>query len=135
MRRAIVKCALVLSAALAISLAQQKKARPAPRGPDLLILDLKVQRDATHVTVDGKVRVGPAKALKDITLIFEFFAPGGELLTKQQIQVTENEMGPGEETTFHGQTLSPPRAVRVKVDAEADGRYVRIDKPGPYVIE
>jgi hypothetical protein len=134
MVRSIVKCAAVALTALAFASAQDRKQAKA-RGPDLYILDLKVQRDVRHVTVDGKVRVGQGRALKDITLIFEFFAPGGELLTKQEIQVNEGVLAPGEETTFHGQTLSPPRAVRVKLDAEADGRYIRIDKPGPYVIE
>ncbi len=115
--------------------AQERKGK-SPRPPELAVLELKVQREPGHVIVDGRVRNNTGKSLKGLNLFFHFLAPGGATISRQQTRVAENPMEPGEEGSFHAQSVDPVRAVHIRLEAEdQDGRYLRVDKPGPYTIE
>jgi hypothetical protein len=50
--------------------------------------------------------------------------------------VSEVVVRPGEEQFFEAQTVDPVRAVHIRLDAEdKEGRYLKVDKRGPYAIE
>jgi len=126
---------LLLATALAtLCAAQQRKGKRG--GADVVVLQLHVSRGPQDVTLDGRVRNGAARTLKGLILVFEFLGPSGELLTQQKTQVVEDDLESGAEAGFNVKTINPPRSVRIRLDAfDTDGRTLRIDKPGPYIIE
>jgi hypothetical protein len=135
-RRTLV--ALLPAAGLATA---QERRRPRPRSdpkkpPDLLMVELRVERGDKTITVDGRVRNNSIKPLDGVVLFFEFLEPGGKMISRMIAQVTDAPVPPGDEGEFLTQTPDQVRAVHVRVDAEdAKGRYLVLDKPGPHVIE
>ncbi|MCC6537317.1 MAG: hypothetical protein IT162_07200 [Bryobacterales bacterium] len=111
-----------------------KKNKDAP--PDLEIAELKIRRDGKLITVDGSVRNISAKPMKGVVLFFEFLEADNKMISRMIAEVTKAVLAPGEDAAFETQTKDQSRAVGVRVDAEdIDGRYFKVDKPGPYEIE
>ena len=128
-----VLAALLLLASL---LSSQERKGKSPKPPDVLVLEIKVLREPGHITLDGRVSIGAERPLRGLVLFFEFLAPGGAMLSRQRTQIAEESMDPAEEAPFHVQTVHVARAVHIRLEAEdGEGRPLRIDKPGPYVIE
>ena len=120
---------------VALAAAAQKKGKE-PKPPEITVVEFKVRRDAGVVAVEGRVKNGSDKPLKGVVLFFEFLEPSGRMIQRKNTQVTENLVEPGEEGEFTAQTTDPVRAVQVRLDAEdKEGRYLRVDKPGPYTID
>ncbi|MBM3736253.1 MAG: hypothetical protein FJW39_10750 [Acidobacteria bacterium] len=134
--------AALLPAAAGALLAQNRRdTRPRrkpgeKRPPDLNIAALKIQRENGIITLDGTVRSTALKPLDGVVLFFEFLEPGGKMISRMIADVTTKTLNPGDEGEFLSQTPDQVRAVHVRLDAEdAKGRYLILDKPGPYVID
>jgi hypothetical protein len=131
--------ALVMAIALLpVEAWQKERAQRAkgPRPPDLAVVTFKVHREPGVVAVEGRVRNNSDRVLRGLVVFFEFLESDGKMITRKNTMVTNASVEPGEEEEFLTQTVDPVRAVHVRLDAEdKDGRYLRVDKPGPYAIE
>jgi hypothetical protein len=113
----------------------RKKGKP-EKPPEIRVIDLEIRREAGLVAIEGKVRNGSDKPFKGLVLFFEFLEPGGKTISRMNSRITESMVEPGDDGEFQTQTPDQVRAVHVRLDAEdRDGRYLTIDKPGPYTIE
>lgn len=137
-RRSVI--ALLSAAGLALA-QERRRSRPKPdkkkpKPPELLLIELKIERGAKTISVDGRVRNNSEKPLEGVVLFFEFMEPGGKTISRMIARVTDGPVPPGDEGEFLTQTPDQARAVHVRVDAEdGKGRYLIVDKPGPHVIE
>jgi hypothetical protein len=102
---------------------------------DVDVLEVKARRvEEGRLSVDGRVRVG--KALKGLTLTFDFLTSDGELLSSQKAAVEDDELKRGEESAFHAETENPPGSVRFKIRAyDGSNRQLRVGNDGPFVID
>jgi hypothetical protein len=88
------------------------------------------------IAVDGRIKITGSKPVKGLILIFDFISSEGETLTSQNIQAGEDVLDPGEESSFHGETMNPPGAVRYRLRAMlSDDRELRLGNAGPFPIE
>jgi hypothetical protein len=118
--------------------AQQKDRRKTagPKGPDIMVLNFKIQREPRTISVEGSIRNSSDRTLSGIKLYFVFLESGGAMITRKNIEVEEEALEPGDESSFLGQTVDPVRAVWVRLEAaDKSGRVLTVDKPGPYNIE
>jgi len=107
-----------------------------PKSPEVAILGLKVRREADLIALQGRVKNLSPKPVQGVVLFFEFLEPGGRMITRKYITAVESELGPEEEGEFDAQTQSPPKAVKLRIDAEdTQGRYLRVEHAGPIPIE
>ena len=114
---------------------QGKKSKKG-RGPDAVIEKIEVRRDGDVILLDGSVKNTSAKAIRGMTLHFEFFAPNRESLTVQSGPVEAAEIAPGDEAEFRLQVKYPTRAVELKVEArDRDQRDLTVEKNGPFAID
>ncbi|MBK5291272.1 MAG: hypothetical protein JJE04_06315 [Acidobacteriia bacterium] len=137
MPRLLQTLVLVLSL-LAVAPAQKQKKQKddGPKPPDIAVLEFKVHREPRLVVLQGALRNNSAKTIRGLVLFFEFLEGDGKMITRKTTIVTDTPMAPGQESGFEVQTVDPVRAVQVRVDAEdKDGRYLRLDNPGPFDIE
>jgi hypothetical protein len=113
--------------------AQDKKGKT----PELEFSQVQVHRiDDQLIAVDGSVRNTGTKTLKEVTIVFEFFAPGHQSITIQRGAPEPNTIVAGDLVEFHLQLRAPARAVQVELGAEDhSGRELRVGKPGPYPVE
>ena len=132
------KRVLVLAFLVALCAFPQKK-KPKGKeqsGPDLIVVKREVRREQSMIVFDGVVRNGSDHAFKGITLYFEFLDADDKLISRRSIEVTRLAVEPGEEGVLEAQTGAQARMVSYRLDAEdRDGRYLTLDKPGPYAIE
>jgi hypothetical protein len=138
MRRQFARLWLLACLAATLGLPQnsKQKKQDAARSPDLQVSSMEVRREGKVILLDGTVRNTSTRPFKGIILFFEFFEPGGKMIVRKTIAVTESRVEPGEDASFEAQTPDIVRAVEYKLDAEdKDGRYLTLDKPGPNVIE
>lgn len=121
---------------LAVLPAAAQKSKTKKGAPEVQIVSLKVQRDGATVALEGKVKNVSEKPLRGLVIFFEFLQFDGRMISRMTTQVSEDVMGPGEEGEFTTQTPDQVRAVHVRLDAEdTQGRYLKVDKPGPHVID
>jgi hypothetical protein len=102
---------------------------------DVEVLESKAKRvEEGRLSIDGRVRVG--KALKGLTLTFDFYTSDGELLSSQRAAVEDDTLKRGEESAFHAETENPPGSVRFKIRAyDGSGRQLGVGNEGPFVID
>ncbi|MBM3811977.1 MAG: hypothetical protein FJW20_10130 [Acidimicrobiia bacterium] len=124
---------------LAIAIPAQKgrpRPVPGPKPPEVQLVEIRVHREPRIVAVEGRVRNNSDRSFKGLVLFFEFLESDGKMISRKNTLVTSNPMAPGDDTEFITQTPDQARAVHIRVEAEdKDGRYLRVDKPGPYAIE
>jgi hypothetical protein len=109
-----------------------KKSKP----PDIEVLEASAHRGETTISVDGRIRNSGEKPIKELTLLFNFMAPGRQVVTTQKGRIEEEILEPGQEAAFHMELNGPPRSVRFEIGAaDGAGRDLRVGKPGPFVIE
>jgi len=119
---------LILAVAGA-SIAAEKKA-------DIEVLEATAHRGETLISLEGRIRNGSEKPIKELTLLFNFMAPGKQVITTQKIQIDEELLEPGQVVPFHVELNAPPRSVMFSIDAvDAAQRELRMGKSGPYPIE
>jgi hypothetical protein len=124
---------VILVVALAVtSIAAEKKRKP----PDIEVLEASGRRGESKVSVDGRVRNTGEKPIKELTLLFDFMAPGRQVVTTQKAAIDEEILEPGKEAAFHMELNAPPRSVEFQINAaDGSGRELRVAKPGPFPIE
>jgi hypothetical protein len=128
MRRALSLAALI---ALLISSAATR-----PKPADLRVVEAAAHRRSGEIGIDGKVRNTGTKPIRGLVLLFDFMAPGRQVVTTQKAPVDEEILEPGQEAVFRVALNSPPRAVEFQIGAiDANERELRVDNPGPFVIE
>src|SRR5258705_10616078 len=110
----------------------QKKGKP----PDIEILEASAHRGEVTILIDGRIRNSGEKAIKELTLLFHFMAPGKQVVTTQKGKIEEPILGPGEEAAFHMELNGPPRSVEFQIDAaDGVGRELRVGMGGQFPIE
>ncbi len=125
---------LFLGMALCLSGAEKKKKGPKP--PDLDILEVAAHRSEEQIAIDGRVRNTGERAIRGLVLYFDFMAPGKAHLTTQNSPLENELLEPGQDAMFRVALKDPPRAVEFLINAmDAEGRDLRVSKPGPFVIE
>src|SRR5438093_423894 len=81
-------------------------------------------------------RISGEKPIKQLTLLFDFMAPGRQVITTQKAAIDEERLEPGKEAVFHMELNDPPRSVEFQINAaDGSGRELRIAKAGPFPIE
>ena len=121
----------LLLLALVASGAQKKR-----RALEILVVETAVRRGEGIITVDGKVRNTGERPIQGLTLLFDFLAPGRQVMTTQKIQMEEPVLAPGQEAVYRGALTDPVRSVRYRFHAADEaGRDVRVDNGGPFSIE
>jgi hypothetical protein len=86
--------------------------------------------------VDGRVRNSGEKPIKELTLLFNFLAPGDEAIATEKGAIDEELLEPGAVAPFHMEANAPPRAVKFQIDAQdGSGRELRLAHAGPFTIE
>jgi hypothetical protein len=69
-------------------------------------------------------------------LLFNFMAPGKQVITTHKGEIDEELLGKGQEASFHMELNDPPRSVEFSIDAsDAGSRSLRVGNPGPFPIE
>ena len=125
--RVILVLALVVG-----SVAAQKKKKP----PDVEVLEASAHRGEVKISVDGRLRNSGEKPIKELTLSFDFLAPGNQMVTTETGAIEEEVLEPGKEAAFHMESSAPPRAVAFQINAaDGSGRQLRVAKSGPFPIE
>jgi hypothetical protein len=110
----------------------QKKHKP----PDLEVLEATGHRTEDKVLVDGRVRNSGEKPIKELTLLFNFLAPGNDAIATEKGAIDQDLLAPGDEASFHMEAKAPPRAVQFQIEAQdGSGRELRLAKAGPFTIE
>jgi hypothetical protein len=101
------------------------------------VLEARARRvEEGKVAVDGRVKVTSEKPLKGLVIVFDFLSTEGETLTSQKVQVEEDVLARGEESSFHAATLNPPGSVRFRLRAfDTADRELRVANAGPFTIE
>ncbi len=121
---------------LASLLFPQARKGKAPRPPEVELLEVTARRETGQVILDGRVRNATNRPFKGLIVLFEFHSTDGRMISRKQTTVAEDSFDPGQEGEFRTETPDPVRAVRVLVICEdREGRYLRVDKPGPFPIE
>lgn len=114
----------------------RSKRKPDPNKLPEVTVELKIERDAGSIKLDGKAKNVGVKPLDGIVLFFEFLEPGGKMISRMTTIASEHPVQPGEEAEFLTQTPDQVRAVHIRLDAEdSKGRYLRLAKSGPFTIE
>jgi hypothetical protein len=136
MRRRVLAAALMLAGAAWLPAQKDRGKKDKDKPPDLELLDFKVRREDKTISVEGRVRNISAKPMKGAILFFEFLESDQKMISRMIAEVTKDAIPPGEDASFETQTKDQSRAVSVRLDVEdRDGRYFKLDKPGPHDIE
>ena len=115
---------------------RNRRGKPDPNKLPEVNVELRIERDAGTIKVDGKAKNVGVKPLEGIVLFFEFLEPGGRMISRMTTVAAEDAIQPGKEAEFLTQTPDQVRAVHVRLDAEdSKGRYLRLAKAGPFTIE
>ncbi|HTM47161.1 MAG TPA: hypothetical protein VL285_00665 [Bryobacteraceae bacterium] len=122
---------LVLALAFGSAAAEKKK-----KAPDVEILEATARRGESKISLDGKLRNSGEKPIKQLMLLFDFMAPGRQVVTTQKAPIDEELLEPGKEAVFHMELNDPPRSVEFQINAaEGSGRELRVARGGPFAIE
>jgi len=125
------------TALLALTLILNAGALQKPKKPaDVELLESKVVREPTRITVDGKIRVTGEKPLRGLVLYFDFRSPEKEVVTTQKAVITEDTVEAGYEGVFHSEMADAARAVRYTIRAfDIHEKELRLVNTGPFPIE
>ena len=127
------KQALLFLAILGLSLSgADKKKKP----PDVTILEATARRNVGLIALDGRVRNTGEKPIRGLILLFDFMAPGKQVISTEKGPVEDEELAPGKESSFHLETNAPPRSVQIQLNAvDHAGRDLRVANAGPFAID
>ncbi|MCC6857384.1 MAG: hypothetical protein IT158_02430 [Bryobacterales bacterium] len=111
---------------------QKRKGRPL----DVELLEPVMRRSGEDILIDGRLRNCAAKPIRGLVLVFDFMAPGRQVVTTYRGALDEELLEPGQESEFRMQVKAPPRVVAIQVAAsDEEGRDLRVGNPGPFVIQ
>jgi hypothetical protein len=115
-----------------LSAQAQKPKKP----PDVEVVETKAVRDATKITVDGRVKATAEKPLRGLVIVFDFRSPEKEVVTSQKTVIQEDAMASGNDGVFHAEMVDAARAVKYTIRAfDMHEKELRVANPGPYIIE
>ena len=115
---------------------KDRKKEKAYKGPEVEVVLAKAFRTEDLLNVDAKVKNCGVRPIRGLVVLFDFMAPGKQVITSQKIEADEEVLEPDAEVTFHAQMSDPVRAVQFQLQAvDADARDLRVAKPGPYPVE
>ena len=102
---------------------------------DVEVLEAKARRvEEGRLSIDGRVRAG--KAIKGLTLTFDFLTGDGVLLSSQKTAVEDDRLKRDDESGFHAETENPPGSVRFKIRAcDGNTRQLNVGNDGPFTID
>jgi hypothetical protein len=127
---------VLLLALATLSTAADRKRNQPLKPAEIEIVDVTAQRGEGRVSLDGRVKNAGERPASGVVLIFDFLAPGRQVVTSKRGALEAERLGPGETAEFHAYVPAPPRAVEIRIQAEeGNGRELKVVKPGPYVIE
>ena len=109
----------------------------AQRKPTVELVGVRAHRVGDgKIAVDGRARANADKAIHGLTVVFDFLSADGALLTSLKTQVDDDVVAPGQESAFHGETPTPPGAVKYKLHVfNSADKELRASNTGPFVIE
>jgi hypothetical protein len=123
---------LILLQLASVCVAAPKKGK----SPEVSVVQVICRRVGDDVALDGRLKVGGARPLKKIRLLFDFLGTDKQLLETKRGEVDEDLLAPGEEAEFHLRVADPVRAVLYSIRAEeSDGRELNVERAGPFPIE
>jgi hypothetical protein len=118
------------------STAAERKRKDPPKPPEIQILEIAALRGEGRVSLDGRVRNSGERPAAGVILIFDFMAPGRQVITTKRGSLETEKLEPGEEAEFHVYVAEPARAVEIRVQAEdGSGRELKVARAGPHPIE
>jgi hypothetical protein len=122
---------LILTLALTSSAAEKKK-----KPPEIQVMEASAHRGESKVSLDGRLRNTGEKPIKALMLLFDFMAPGRQVITTQKAPIDEELLEPGKDAAFHMELNDPPRSVEFQINAaDGSGRELRVAGAGPFPIE
>ena len=132
MRNALI--CLLLMATLLPAAAKKGKS---PKPPEVTLLGFEARRVDENIEIDGMVRVNQVeKPLVKLQLKLEFFAPGKQLMSRQNIEIAEELLEEGDEVPFYVACRDMARVVHIMVEFRSKNKmFLRLENPGPYAIE
>jgi hypothetical protein len=133
--RNVVPVLLVALATLSVA-ADKKRNRAPPKPTEIEVVEITARRGEGRVSLDGRVKNTGERAAVGIVLLFDFMAPGRQVITTKRGDLEIETLEPGEEAEFHVYAPEPPRAVEIRVQVrDGSQRDLKVIKPGPYPIE
>jgi len=124
--------AVPLALVALFALAQTKPKKPA----DVQVLESRARREASLITVDGKVRVTGEKPLRGLVIVFDFRSPEREVVTSQKTTVDDALLENGYEGSYHVEMADAARAVRYTIRAfDGHEKELRVENTGPFPVE
>ena len=126
---------LLASVAMLSPLVAQKK-NAEKKSPEVHLLEATAQVEDQRINIDGRVRNTGEKPIRKLNFIFEMLDSDRKVLTRQQGQIDEDVLDPGDEAVFRAQIAWHARAVWFRVEFEdGGGRELMAANTGPFVIE
>ena len=126
--------AVLLGASLLLAAADQKRKQGKP--PDLHVLEMTARRLDGVIALDARIRNSGVKPISGLVLLFDFMAPGRQVITTQKTTIDEEPLEPGAETMLRLKMNDAVRAVRYRISAaDRAGRDLRLSNSGPFTIE
>ena len=127
-------------AVLMIALPLLAPGQSSKKGPDrnrqeVAVVEMRVKREEKVIVLEGLIRNDSSRALRNLTVFFEFLDADDNMVTKKNLQISDKPLEPGEEAPFEAQTPVIARAFSVRIDAQARGVQLTVSKAGPYLIE
>jgi hypothetical protein len=121
---------------MAILLPAAKKKGKSPKPPEVTLLSFEAKRVGGDIEIDGVVRINAIeKPLRGLRLKLELFAPNKELMSKQNIEISEEVLEEGDEVPFYVGCRDHARTVHLMVEFRSKKRmYLRLENPGPYPL-
>ena len=100
------------------------------------MVETKAVREASKITVDGKVKVTAEKPLKGLVIVFDFRSPEKEVVTTQNTVVSEDTLEKGREGAYHAEMVDAVRAVKYTIRAfDMHEKELSVANAGPFVVE
>lgn len=118
--------------------ATDKPRKPRGKQPAMIeVLELSVRRQEGQLNIEGKVRNSGGKPVRQLVLLFNFLAPGKEIIARGRGALEDEVLEPGQEHEFNYHMPDNARAVWLELRAEdtATGDEPKVVRPGPYAID
>ncbi len=130
------KLAFVILLTVSVCILAADKKRKNAKPPDVTVLQSAARRSESKIAIDGRVKNTGEKPILELTLLFDFLAPGRAVITTQKASIDEETLPPGAEAAFHVELNDQVRAVEYQLGAvDRNQRDLRVANPGPFVIE
>lgn len=126
---------LLASLAAVSSLRAQKK-NAEKKAPEVQLIEASAQLENRRVNIDGRLRNTGEKPIRKLNFILEMLDSDRKVLTRQQGQIDEDTLEPGDEAVIQAQIAWHARAVWFRFEFEdGGGRELMAANTGPFVIE